>query len=350
MASKKSDAKTRPKRVTMREIADAADVSIATVSYVLNDRGAIGEATKKRIHKAIKKFGYTQNRAARAMKTGRTAIIGFVFPNIDNPFFASLARAVLDEAQNNDYQVFLVDTEGSHKREKQAVTGLLQQGVDGIVLFPVDDSDSLAGQTIEIPIVILDRESESRDLIQAEYFDGGRMIARYLQDLGHTRFGILEGPQVVANSRARSEGFMSALGSGSRVVWRLEQEYSMTISEQAKTALLKKDISALVCGNDLIAMGAMSVLQSNQIAIPGEVSVVGFDDIPFASMVTPKLTTVRMPYKEMGREAVNLLLRRMDTGANGTRNRVVLTVELVERESSAPRRGKTSATPRSNLA
>ena len=110
--------KPKAQRVTLREIADAAGVSIATVSYVLNGRGAISPDTKQRIQRVVKKLGYRQNQAARAMKTGRTKIIGLVFPNIENPFFASLARSILDEAQASGYQTFLVDTEGSHDRER----------------------------------------------------------------------------------------------------------------------------------------------------------------------------------------------------------------------------------------
>ena len=325
----------KAKRVTVRDIADAAGVSIATVSYVLNGRGAISEGTKHRIHKVIKKLGYRQNQAARAMKTGRTAIIGLVFPNIENPFFASLARSILNEAQVSGYQTFLVDTEGSHEREREVVAGLLQHGVDGIVWFPVDDRDTLTKVGVDVPVVVLDRELPGQDLVQAEYYAGGKATAEFLIALGHQRFGLIEGPQAVGNARERSQGFVDALDDASMVAWRIENAYSMHLSDEARDRLLAGDVTALICGNDLIAIGALAVFKSQRVSVPDDVSVVGFDDIPFASMISPTLTTVRMPFEEMGREAVRLLLRRMAEEQEGPRSRITLGIELVERASTA---------------
>lgn len=327
--------KPKAQRVTLREIADAAGVSIATVSYVLNGRGAISPDTKQRIQRVVKKLGYRQNQAARAMKTGRTKIIGLVFPNIENPFFASLARSILDEAQASGYQTFLVDTEGSHDRERDVAAGLLQHGVDGIVWFPVDDRDTLARVGVDVPVVVLDRELPDQDLVQAEYYAGGRATAEYLTALGHQRFGLIEGPRAVRNARERSQGFIDAIGERSTVAWRIEHAYSMHLSDAAQDHLLARECTAVVCGNDLIAIGALSVFQANGIAVPEDVSVVGFDDIPFASMVSPTLTTVRMPFEEMGREAVRLLLRRMADDLSGPRSRITLGIELIERASTA---------------
>ncbi|MDE0452662.1 MAG: LacI family DNA-binding transcriptional regulator [Gammaproteobacteria bacterium] len=329
---------TRPRksqRVTVRDIADAAGVSIATVSYVLNGRGAISEETKRRIQKVVKRLGYRQNQAARTMKTGRTAIIGLVFPNIENPFFASLARSILNEAQLSGYQTFLVDTEGSHDREREVVTGLLQHGVDGIVWFPVDDEDTLTNVGVDVPLVVLDRELPGQDLVQAEYYAGGTTTAEYLIALGHRRFGLLEGPQAVGNARERSKGFVDAVGDSSKIAWRLEHAYTMHLSEEARERLLARDVTAVVCGNDLIAIGALSLFQMHGISVPREVSVVGFDDIPFARMISPTLTTVRMPFEEMGREAVRLLLRRLAEEQAGPRSQITLGIELVERASTA---------------
>lgn len=324
------------RRVTVRDVAKHAEVSVTTVSYVLNKRGSIGEETRQRVLKAAKKLGYQQNRAAQSMKTGRSNILGLVFPNIVNPFFASLAQSVLLEAQRKGYQVFLVDTEGSYDNEKRAVQGLIQQGVDGIVVFPVDDSDSFLEGGLDVPVVVLDRDVSNVDLVQAEYYAGGQMIAEYLQGLGHKKFGMLDGPQVVASARARSKGFVDGLGKGAKLVWRLEQAYEMDLTEEALDKL-DASVTAIVCGNDLIAIATILALRSRGIAVPEDVSVVGFDDILFASKISPTLTTIRMPADAMGIEAVNLLKRRLDGDtAVKARNRVVLNVELVERGSTAP--------------
>jgi len=326
-------------RVTVREVADDVGVSIATVSYVLNDRGSVSDEVRRKVRRAAAKLGYRQNRAARAMKIGRTDIIGLIIPNIENPFFATLVQSVLQEAQRRDHQVFVVDTEGSHESEIKAMRGLVAQGVDGIIVFPIDDSDLDPIRALDVPVVVLDRENPNLDLIQAEYRNGGRMIAQHLLELGHRRFGLLEGPQVVTSGRERSRGFIETLNEECVVAWRLEERFAIELSADARACLRRPDVSAIVCGNDQIAMAAVAYLQRCGSRVPEDVSVVGFDDIPFASLTSPTLTTVRMPTAAMGVEAVNLLLKRLRPDVpTEARNRIVLGVELMKRGStgSAP--------------
>ncbi|MCZ0951525.1 MAG: LacI family DNA-binding transcriptional regulator [Rhodospirillaceae bacterium] len=326
-------------RVTVREVADDVGVSIATVSYVLNDRGSVSDEVRRKVRRAAAKLGYRQNRAARAMKIGRTDIIGLIIPNIENPFFATLVQSVLQEAQRRDHQVFVVDTEGSHESEIKAMRGLVAQGVDGIIVFPIDDSDLDPIRALDVPVVVLDRENPNLDLIQAEYRNGGRMIAEHLLELGHRRFGLLEGPQVVTSGRERSRGFIDTLNEECVVAWRLEERFAIELSADARAILQRPDVTAIVCGNDQIAMAAVAYLQRCGSRVPEDVSVVGFDDIPFASLTSPTLTTVRMPTAAMGVEAVNLLLKRLRPDVpTEARNRIVLGVELMKRGStgSAP--------------
>lgn len=332
--------RTRKKaRTTVHDVASAAGVSIATVSYVLNNRGSVSDDVRKKVKKAATKLGYQRNRAARAMKMGRSSIIGLVIPNIENPFFATLAQSILQECQRNDYQVFLVDTEGSHESETKAIDGLVSQGVDGIIVFPIDDTVLRSVSKAELPVVVLDRDTPKLDLVQAEYRDGGRLLAEHLQSLGHTQFGLLDGPQVVTSARQRSEGFVDSLKKGSKVVWREEHPFEMSLTESAKKLLSTNKVTAIFCGNDLIALAVIAYLRSIGINTPKDVSVVGFDDIKFAAMMSPALTTVRMPVANMGVEAVNLLVRRLQqTEPSTSRSRVVLNVEMVVRESTAASR------------
>lgn len=336
-ASKKTTGRKK-NRVTVHDVAREAGVSIATVSYVLNDSGSISDEMRKKVRKAADRLGYRQNRAARAMKIGRSDIIGLVIPNIENPFFATLAQSVLLESQRQNYQVFLVDTEGSHATEAKAMQGLVQQGVDGIIVFPIDDSDLTVGKGVDVPVVVLDRDSPDRDLVQAEYAEGGRILAEHLLELGHKKFGLLEGPQVVASARERSEGFIDAIGSRGKILWRQENPFSLSLTDASRKRLQKGDVSAIFCGNDLIAMGAMQYLQDRGIKIPESLSIVGFDDISFSAIISPALTTVRMPITQMGTEAVGLLTRRLRSAEQNRnpRSRVVLGVELIVRGSSGP--------------
>ena len=326
-------------RVTVREVADDVGVSIATVSYVLNDRGSVSDEVRRKVRRAAAKLGYRQNRAARAMKIGRTDIIGLIIPNIENPFFATLVQSVLQEAQRRDHQVFVVDTEGSHESEIKAMRGLVAQGVDGVIVFPIDDSDLDPIRALDVPVVVLDRENPNLDLIQAEYRNGGRMIAEHLLELGHRRFGLLEAPQVVTSGRERSRGFIETLSEECVVAWRLEERFAIELSDDARACLRRPDVTAIVCGNDQIAMAAVAYLQRCGNRVPEDVSVVGFDDIPFASLTSPTLTTVRMPTAAMGVEAVNLLIKRLRPDVpTEARNRIVLGVKLMKRGStgSAP--------------
>ena len=330
---------TRKKRVTLHDVADAAGVSIATVSYVLNGQGSVSEEVRREVKRAAKKLGYRQNRAARAMKMGRSNILGLVIPNIENPFFATLAQAVLKESQTREYQVFFVDTEGSHKSEKKAMQGLIAQGVDGIIVFPIDDSQLRISGNTEVPVVVLDRDTPDLDLVQAEYYEGGRLLAAHLQDLGHRRIGLLEGPRVVTSARDRTRGLIENLGAEQSIVWREEHPFALELSDAARKMLDRDDMTAVVCGNDLIAIAAISYLQSQGRSVPGELSVTGFDDISFAPMVSPPLTTVRMPIAGMGKEAVNLLIRRVQSDEpEATRSRLVLDVDLIVRGSTGKAR------------
>ena len=331
-----SKPRRRP-RVTVREVASDAGVSIATVSYVLNDRGSVSEEVRRKVRRTAARLGYRQNRAARAMKIGRTDILGLIIPNIENPFFATLVQSVLQEAQQQGRQVFLMDTEGSHERQEKALRGLISQGVDGIIIFPVDDHELEPGADLDLPLVVLDREHPNHDLVQAEFRFGGKLIAEHLMALGHRRFGLLDAPQVVASGRERSQGFIDSLTDDCTVAWREEQEFAIQLNEAARQRLGESNVTAVVCGNDQIAMAAIAYLRSRGLGIPGDISVTGFDDISFASLVSPALTTVRMPTAGMGSEAVNLLIRRLEgQGMERTRSRMVLGVELRERESTGP--------------
>jgi LacI family transcriptional regulator len=337
MPRKKKSTNRKRSRATLHDVAAEAGVSIATVSYVLNNSGSISTDMRKKVRKAAAKLGYRQNRAARAMKTGHSDIIGLVIPNIENPFFATLAQAVLLECRRHDLQVFLVDTEGSHDTELKAMQGLVQQGVDGIIVFPIDDTAIGGGIGDDVPVVVLDRDSPDRDLVQAEYAEGGRLLANHLLELGHKRFGILEGPQVATSAKERSVGFAKAIGRKGKIVWREEHPFSMTLTDVAEKRLKQKDATAVVCGNDLIAMGVIQFFDKLGVDVPGDVSVVGFDDIEFSKVVSPPLTTIHLPTAQMGIEAVNLLTRRLQTEQSpDSRSRVVLDVDLKIRGSSGP--------------
>lgn len=329
--------KSPSKKVTIREIANEAKVSITTVSYVLNNRGSIGEEVRKRVFDTAKKLGYSQNRAARAMKTGKSQIIGLVVPNMENPFFARLSKAVFNAAQDQGYLVFLAGTEGHVKQQDKAIKQMAQQGVDGMIVFPVNESVGLKSEKIGCPVVSLDRNIPQIDLIQAQYYEGGRMLAEHLLELGHKKVGLVNGPTDVSSSRNRIQGFIETMGKKARVAWETENPYTHELTEKTRNLIKSRKVTAIVCGNDQIAIGALSYCQHLSLKVPGDVSIVGFDDIEFARMIRPKLTTVGMPTAEMGTEAVRRIVELIEAPPeNSKRIEVSLPVELIVRESTAP--------------
>ena len=334
MRRKRSEIKgSGARKATLKEVAAEAGVSIATVSYVLNNTRPIGEGTKQRVLETVRKLGYEPNKSARAMRTGRSGDIGLIVPDITNPYFSALAESVTKAASKNGRSVYLLSSNGMEKNERAAIESLAHGGVDGVIWFPNYDEDTYADADIDLPIVVIDRNLPAYDLVHAEYKTGGRLAAKYLISKGHKRVGLIEGPQNISSSRQRSEGFVEAIAEGAKLTWRVENPFSFEISEPAVTLIKKRNVSAIMCGSDAIAVGLLQFLREARIACPDEIAVVGYNDVSMASLVHPALTSIKMPIAEMGSEAVELLLRRIENFSS-SRRRTVLGVSLTERDSA----------------
>ena len=320
------------KRATLKEVAKAAGVSLASASYAINGAGSVGEATREHILKVAAELGYRPNQSAKAMKTGKTGAIGLILPDLTNPFFPSLAQVVIQAARAHGYSVFLTDTEGSAEAEQRAVSLLVDHGVDGVIWFPIAD-DGPVGKLIEgVPTVVLDRNLPGYDVIQADYAEGGRLAAEHLIAAGHVNIGVISGPHAASSARQRAEGAIAAIRERASLTWHVHNAFSLDLEPAVAQALERRTATAVIAGADLIAIGAMRHIRSMGQSVPGDVSVVGFDDIPWAQLHTPALTTIDMPVEDMAAAAVETLIRRM--GARGEpRRRIVFNVELVERES-----------------
>lgn len=298
-------------RVTLKDVAREAGVSLATASYALNGKSEVGEGTRVHVVEVARKLGYQANLAARAMKTGRTGTIGLVIPNITNPLFARLAQSVTSAAEDYGQAVLLVDTEGSKAVEADALNHLVNHGADGLIWFPVNDAVPAFVDAIPVPVIVLDRDVPGFDVVQAEYGEGGRLIGEHLVGLGHRRIGFIDGPGDVANSVARSEAVRRAIAGRGEAVWSCEHPYVASLTDDARDLVARRDVTAIVCGNDLIALGAMSAMRELCLAPGEDVALVGFDDIELCRLVWPTLTTVRLPIAEMGSAAVERLNSRI---------------------------------------
>jgi len=312
------------RRATLKEVAKAAGVSLASASYAINGTGSVGEATREHILKVAAQLGYRPNQSAKAMKTGRTGAIGLILPDLTNPFFPSLAQGVIQAARAHGYSVFLTDTEGSPEAEQRSVSLLIDHGVDGVVWFPIADADTVGKLIGNTPTVVLDRNLPGYDVIQADYADGGRLAAEHLIEAGHVNIGVISGPHAASSARQRAEAAIEVVRERANLTWHVHNAFALDLEPQVTTAL--------IAGADLIAIGAIRHIQSMGLSVPGDVSVVGFDDIPWAELNSPALTTIDMPVEEMAAAAVETLVRRM---ANKTepRRRVMFNVELIARDS-----------------
>ncbi len=314
-------------------MAKAAGVSLASASYAVNRTGSLGEETRAHILKVADSLGYRQNLSARATRTGKTGAIGFVVPDMSNPFFPSLAQSIIQRARQNGYSVFVTDSEGDVEREIEVVRQLIGRGVDGIVWFPINDENHLSSVTSDLPIVVLDRTLTDYECIQADYAEGGRLAAQHLLDLGHKKVGIVTGPMDVKSMRDRCAAAEDVIRKHGELAFVVENAFAAELSSSVAQAIDSQAATAVFCGADLIAVGVMRHARASGLSIPQQLAVVGFDDIPWAEYCTPTLSTVEMPVDEMAFEAVDALLRKID-GENDSQRRVVFNVSLVVRESS----------------
>jgi LacI family transcriptional regulator len=322
------------KTATLKDVAREAGVSIAAVSYSLNGGGTIGEEVRARVREVAERLGYRPNRLAQAVRTGRSSTLGLVVPDLNNPYYPALAQSFERAARQAGYAVVLVDTSGSVEEEIDGIRLLENQGVDGAVWCQTAHQSTGAADEYTMPIVVIGSPGVTFDNVMADDSAGGKLAARHLLALGHRRIGIVGGASVPAGKDDRLTAFRSEIGNAAEVVWDLKTPYSIDLDPKLVDTLARRDVSAVMCGNDLIAIGVLRTAQQLGIRVAEDLSVVGFDDIPWASIVTPALTTVNQPVAEMAAVALTLLLDRLAEPHRPVRHFKV-GVRLVQRDSVA---------------
>ncbi len=325
---------------TLSEVAEEAGVSPTAVSRYLNNRIALPAATAERIDAAIAKLNYRPNLLAKRLSTGRTEAIGLVTPEISNPFFSELAAAVEADAQRHGYGVYISSTQGDRRREVDAIRRLYDQHVDGLIMITNQPDDgTLAGMLgDQRNVVLLDEDvpgvSVPRVFVQNE--QGAYLATRHLIEAGHRDIALVSGPHDLMSVRERLSGFeraMAEAGFSTHAGWVLLGEYSREYGRSAAALLLASDPrpTAILACSDYLALGILAVARQMGVDVPGDISLVGFDDMPFAELVDPPLTTVRQPIAEMGRLAFGHLLALMNNEEVMPQAR--LPVDLIIRQS-----------------
>jgi LacI family transcriptional regulator len=332
---------------TMNDVARVAKVSIATVSHVINGTRFVSAERVERVHAAMQELGYTPDATARSLRVGRTNTIGLVLPDTSNPFFAALARWIDETGFESGYTTILANSDERPEREHRYVSTLVSKRVDGIILAPSRGDHSTLAKLLEnarMPLVVVDRDAAlpTADVVLHDNAGGSYAATRHLIELGHTCIGCIAGPADATSAAERVKGFRQAMteaGLPLPVHAVVEADFHFSGGREATARLLatEEPFTALFAANDLMAAGAVRALAERGIAVPYDISVIGFDDAPLAEMISPALTTMRQPLQEMAQAAVSLLLARISDGNGGPPTRRVLPTSLVVRESTARR-------------
>jgi DNA-binding LacI/PurR family transcriptional regulator len=325
--------------VTIHDVAQQARVSVSTVSRAFTAPEMVSTDTRTRILHVADEVGYRPNRAARGLITGKTANIGLIVPDLGNPFFPAVLKGAQARALQADHAVFLADTDEDPDLEVNLILAMAKQ-VDGIVLCSSRMSDrQLKGVLSTTSLTFVNRKVSGSPTVLIDSADGMRQAVEHLAALGHRRVAYLNGPRTSWSNRERRRGMrVAARAAGVELVELGPFAPRFEAGMQAADLVLAADVTAVLAYNDLIALGVLNRLADRGVAVPAELSVVGFDDIPFAAMCTPALTTVSTPKELTGRTAVELLLDWLDKkslGHTGGTQRTLGT-QLIVRSSTAP--------------
>jgi LacI family transcriptional regulator len=309
-------------RVTIRQIADLAGVSIATVSRVVNGRGDVADETRELVQRVVREHGYSVNRTARGLSAGRTGFVGVTVPKVAPVFFSSILSGAAEALYEQDMRIVLCPTEHEHAREVSLLDRLMHGTTDGALLvLPEETNEELENLLNHgYRFVVIDPLQPLNDRIpavSAANSSGANQAVRHLLDLGHRRIGALTGPIAWLAPMERREGYHAALASAGIMpdpALEVASDFQIEGGIEAAGRLLDaaEPPTAIFAFNDNLAIGAMHAARARGLRIPDDLSIVGFDDLEWAELMTPALTTVRQPLAEMGRMAVSLLTRLLD--------------------------------------
>jgi len=330
--------------IRLIDIAKKTGFSVSTVSRVLHsksDKYKISKETKRCIQAAAKELGYRPNILARSLKLKKTHNIGLIVPDVANPFFATLVKSIGKEVRESDYSLILSDSDENISIERDSIHLLLEKRVEGLIIASVgiDDSHLKNLKISKTPVVIVDRYFDELifDTVCVNNYKGAYLGTQYLIREGHRRIAFIQGLQGTSTNDERLQGYKSALKEANVPV---DDKYivgddfrSLNGYLQTKTLLnLDQAPTAIFTAGDLIALGAFQAIKEENLHIPDDISIATFDDPSFASHLSPPLTAIRQPIKEMGIIAVKLVLEKIEN-FNRDAKKVILEPQLVVRNS-----------------
>ncbi len=328
-------------RVTRKEVAERAGVSTATVSYVINNGPRpVAAETRARVQQAIEELGYYPNTLARSLTMQQTLTLGFVLPDLLNPYYANLARQFEDLCFANGYMVFVCDTRRDAAKEVRVIESLRSKQVDGVAILYDSGADASIEvlQHAQIPTVVMEQQLDSADCAFIDDFNGGIQGTEHLLALGHRRIAFIR-QESPTTSSLRYEGYRAAL---QRAGIDINPAYTVTcgsnfsdgIAAMEQLLALPERPTAVFAHNDVTALNAMYAIREAGLCVPGEISVIGYDNIAQSAISNPPLTTIAYPKSEMGTWAAQRLLERIESPDLPPTCRVIPT-ELIVRGTTA---------------
>jgi LacI family transcriptional regulator len=335
--------------VTIKDVARVSGVSYTTVSRVLTGYEFVKERTRQRVMDAAENLGYVANPHARSLVGGRSRIIGLLVPNLDNGYVGTIMQGIDIALAQANYDLVLYTSHRHPDKESYYVRAITNGLTDGLLLVAplVAASYIEALREQDFPYVLIDQAdvTESSNVVEATNWQGAYDATQYLIQLGHTRIAFIKGSPVVRSAKDRLQGYKAALDDNGIPIFEellIEGDFQQQSAYESTHRLLQSLDplpTAIFAANDLSAFGAIDAVRECGLSVPEDISLIGYDDIPQASFVYPKLTTVRQPLEQMGQVAVKILLERI---ANQSKEpqRVTLATQLIIRDSCGPARPK----------
>ena len=322
---------------TIKEIANLARVSPATVSRVINNTANVDEEKRKRVNAAIKKTGFKPNALAIALYKKSSKIIGLIVPDIVNPFFNELAKEVETEAHRRGFQILLSNSNNDSEKEAENISLLESMHADGIILVTNNSKTESLIKDCKLPVIVVDRHVKDGGevaQIESNHYEGGRMAAQCLVDKGCKKIVCLRGPQGFTSGKLRFKGYKDVCKENGLEVMYIDTAYSFSSGTRAAEKLLDRYpmVDGVVAANDMVALSLYKHLSGMGKKVPKDIQIVGFDDIGISSLVTPALTTIHQPVQEMGRRAIEIICKHSNGESYDKDN--VFQVRLVERETT----------------
>lgn len=333
--------------ITIKDIAREAGVSHSTVSRALHGSPVIAPLTTERVRRAASRLGYLPSAAARTLKTNRSGVLGVIISNVDDPFFSEILQGIEEVAQTSGYSLFMAASQRNPEHERHIIQTMREHRVDGIVLcstpFSIEQSRQLTAYGAPIIVINSQSTAEYRYAIEHDDLDGASQITRHLIDLGHKRIAYLGFPDSGRTNLKRLSAYRHELRDKHiKVLKGYEHGVAANQAANGRAAAqhflgLQPRPTAILCYNDMLAIGLLQGLQEAGLRVPRDASVAGFDNITFSAYTNPPLTTFDQPKRSIGAEAARMLLRLLDqNAADGTAHKAVLQGRLVVRGSTAP--------------